>query len=93
MSSLSEDVKAVLPAADLLDHGLTQLYNLVDGANSKHLRHYPVSLWFIYFIVISHPYIPTWKNEKVKNSTEILLLLCVIMLLCIWNFGLANLLA
>lgn len=42
VSSLSEDVKVVLPAADLLDHGLTQLYNTGNGANSEDLYHYPI---------------------------------------------------
>lgn len=51
MSSLSEDVKVVLPAADLLDHGLTQLYNTGNGANSEDLYHYPVSLYFLSFIL------------------------------------------
>lgn len=50
MSSLSEEVKVVLPAADLLDHGLTQLYNTGNGAYSEDLYHYPVSLYFLYFI-------------------------------------------
>lgn len=44
MSSLSEDVKVVLPAADLLDHVLTQLYNTGNGENSEDLHHYPVSV-------------------------------------------------
>ncbi|PQQ21385.1 uncharacterized protein Pyn_17972 [Prunus yedoensis var. nudiflora] len=42
VSSLSEDVISVLPAADLLDQGLTQLYNIGNGANSGDLHHYPI---------------------------------------------------
>lgn len=48
VSSLSEDVISVLPAAHLLDQGLTQLYNIGNGANSGDLHHYPVSLWLMY---------------------------------------------
>ncbi|BBH03316.1 Protein of unknown function D [Prunus dulcis] len=42
VSSLSEDVISVLPAAHLLDQGLTQLYNIGNGANSGDLHHYPI---------------------------------------------------
>ncbi|KAL6280297.1 hypothetical protein ACE6H2_017178 [Prunus campanulata] len=42
VSSLSEDVISVLPAADLLDQGLTQLYNIGNVANSRDLHHYPI---------------------------------------------------
>ncbi|XP_050150062.1 protein unc-13 homolog isoform X3 [Malus sylvestris] len=65
VSSLSEDVKAVLPAADLLDHGLTQLYNLVDGANSKHLHHYPIG-------EVAKPLILDWviaQHERILEWT------------------------
>ncbi|KAM6556840.1 hypothetical protein CsatB_003859 [Cannabis sativa] len=41
VSCLSEDVKSVLPAADLLDHDLTRLYT-ASGASYHDLHHYPI---------------------------------------------------
>ncbi|XP_062074226.1 protein unc-13 homolog isoform X2 [Humulus lupulus] len=41
VSCLSEDVKSVLPAADLLDHDLTKLYT-ASGASYQDLHHYPI---------------------------------------------------
>ncbi|XP_004300761.1 PREDICTED: uncharacterized protein LOC101300350 [Fragaria vesca subsp. vesca] len=65
VSSLSEDVKIVLPAADLLDHVLTQLYNTGNGENSEDLHHYPIG-------EVAKPIILDWviaQHERILEWT------------------------
>lgn len=67
MSSLSEDVKVVLPAADLLDHVLTQLYNTGNGENSEELHHYPVSILHFFNGQIRQLYFVSLIASRILN--------------------------
>ncbi|XP_050379085.1 protein unc-13 homolog isoform X1 [Argentina anserina] len=65
VSSLSEDVKSVLPAADLLDHVLTQLYNTGYGEKRADLHHYPIG-------EVAKPIILDWviaQHERILEWT------------------------
>ncbi|XP_062025922.1 protein unc-13 homolog isoform X1 [Rosa rugosa] len=65
VSSLSEDVKAVLPAADLLDQVVTQLYNTGNGENCEDLHHYPIG-------EVAKPIILDWviaQHERILEWT------------------------
>uniref|UniRef100_A0A2P2M0R4 Uncharacterized protein MANES_01G065400 n=1 Tax=Rhizophora mucronata TaxID=61149 RepID=A0A2P2M0R4_RHIMU len=69
VSSLSEDVKLVLPAADMLDHYLTQLYTSVMEANnmvhsfSQDLDHYEIG-------EMSKPLILDWAISQHAHILE-----------------------
>ncbi|GAV68924.1 DUF810 domain-containing protein [Cephalotus follicularis] len=71
--SLSEDARSVLPAADMLDHELTQLYNSALKENGLHLPfeqdldHYPIGKFsgplIIDWVIAQHAHILGWTGR------------------------------